>query len=205
MKKFTYHWGNEIVNEVTCSDMWVELCLSDSVTCLQGYIRWDLFVFGAQPWDISHWVFAGTTKCCFLLTYLSVLHLSLRFPHFLGAHPGFQRWWAIASLVTRVHSRTIRRRSHQVQMDSLIQKGDSFSQQVRVRALDAQWHPVRTRNQWGEGCTAHQTGKNRSSNSRLPQEAEGETDHLLETASNSLLGWSSVSQVQRAEQNCCAM
>jgi hypothetical protein len=36
--------------------------------------------------------------------------------------------------------------------------------------------------------TACQIGKNSGSNSGLPQEAEGETDHLPETASNSLLG-----------------
>jgi hypothetical protein len=35
-----------------------------------------------------------------------------------------------------------------------------------------------------EGNTAYQTGKNLGSNSGLPQEAEGETDHLPENASN---------------------
>jgi hypothetical protein len=33
-------------------------------------------------------------------------------------------------------------------------------------------------NQRGEGSTTHQTGKNLGSNSGLPQEAEGELDHL---------------------------
>jgi hypothetical protein len=47
-----------------------------------------------------------------------------------------------------------------------------------VRASDAQWNPVRCRNQRGEGSTTHQTGKNLGSNSGLLQEAEGETDHL---------------------------
>jgi hypothetical protein len=43
--------------------------------------------------------------------------------------------------------------------------GDSSSWQVRVRASDAQWNSVRHRNQWEEGSTAHQTGKNLGSNS----------------------------------------
>jgi hypothetical protein len=47
-----------------------------------------------------------------------------------------------------------------------------------MRVLDVQWNPVRCRNQKGEGNTAHQTGKDLGSNSGLPQEAEGETDHL---------------------------
>jgi hypothetical protein len=47
-----------------------------------------------------------------------------------------------------------------------------------VKALDAQQNPVRHRNQRGVGSTAHQTGKNTGSNSGLPQEAEGEPDHL---------------------------
>jgi hypothetical protein len=56
---------------------------------------------------------------------------------------------------------------------------------------------------WGEGLecikepteaqnqlrsTVLHTGKNSSSNSGLPQEAEGESNHLSETASNCLLG-----------------
>jgi hypothetical protein len=61
-------------------------------------------------------------------------------------------------------------------------EGDSSSQRVRARASDAQ------RNQRGEETTAHQTDKKPGSNSDLPQEAEGETDHLPETASNRLLG-----------------
>jgi hypothetical protein len=60
-------------------------------------------------------------------------------------------------------------------------EGDSFSRRVRLMASDAQWNPVRGRNQRGEGSTAHQTGKNSGSNSGLPQEAEGEIDHLPET------------------------
>jgi hypothetical protein len=67
-------------------------------------------------------------------------------------------------------------------------EGDSSSQRVRARASDAQRNPVRRRNQQGEETTAHQTDKKPGSNSDLPQEAEGETDHLPETASNRLLG-----------------
>jgi hypothetical protein len=52
-----------------------------------------------------------------------------------------------------------------------------------VRASDAQQNPVR--NQQGKGSTAHKTGKNLGSNSDLPQEAEGELDHLpMEHPSN---------------------
>jgi hypothetical protein len=57
-----------------------------------------------------------------------------------------------------------------------------------VRASDAQWNLVRHRNQQVEGNTTHQTGKNPGSNSGLPQEAEGETDHLPETTSNHIFG-----------------
>jgi hypothetical protein len=55
---------------------------------------------------------------------------------------------------------------------------DSSTQEVGVRASDAQQNPVRHRNQQGEGSIVHQTGKNPGSNSGLPQEAEGELDHL---------------------------
>jgi hypothetical protein len=48
---------------------------------------------------------------------------------------------------------------------------------------------VRCRNQQGEGSTTHQTGKNLGSNSGLPQEAEGELDHLtMGHPSNHLFG-----------------
>jgi hypothetical protein len=81
----------------------------------------------------------------------------------------------------------------------------SSSWWVGVKAWDAQWKLVRLRNQQGEGSTTHQSAKNPGSNLGLPQEAEGETDHLPETASNHLLGWSCVSQVQGAGQKYCVM
>jgi hypothetical protein len=65
-------------------------------------------------------------------------------------------------------------------------EGDSSSRLVRVKALDAQQNLVRHRNQLGS--TAHQIGNNLGSNSDLPQEAEGETDHLPETNSNYRMG-----------------
>jgi hypothetical protein len=49
-----------------------------------------------------------------------------------------------------------------------------------VRASDAQRNPLRCRNQFRS--TAPHIGKNLGSNSGLPQEAEGESDHLPETA-----------------------
>jgi hypothetical protein len=57
-----------------------------------------------------------------------------------------------------------------------------------VRALDAQQNSMRCRNQQVKGCTSHQTGKNPGLNSGLPQEAEGETDHLPKISSNCLYG-----------------
>jgi hypothetical protein len=57
-------------------------------------------------------------------------------------------------------------------------EGDSSSQRVGMKVSDAQWNPLRPRNQQGEGSTAHQTDKNLGSNSDLSQEAEGETDHF---------------------------
>jgi hypothetical protein len=82
---------------------------------------------------------------------------------------------------------TAGRRSHQVPIDSLSQRRIPPPSDLG-RALDAQWNPVRSRNQQGEGITTHRTGKKPGSNSGLPQEAEGETDHLPETVSNRLLG-----------------
>jgi hypothetical protein len=67
-------------------------------------------------------------------------------------------------------------------------EGDLSSQQVRVRASDAQRNPVRHKNKQGEGSTTHQTCKDPGSNSNLPQEAEGEINQLPETTSNHLLG-----------------
>jgi hypothetical protein len=55
------------------------------------------------------------------------------------------------------------------------------------------WNLVRPRNQQGERSTIHQIGKNPGSNSGLPQEAEGETDHLSETTSNILFWGETVS------------
>jgi hypothetical protein len=51
-----------------------------SVTCLQGYIRWNPFVLGAQPLDMSLLSLCRHNKHCFLLNHLSVSYLSLRFP-----------------------------------------------------------------------------------------------------------------------------
>jgi hypothetical protein len=58
---------------------------------------------------------------------------------------------------------------------------------------------VRCRNQGGEGTTAHQTGKNTGLNLSLLQEAEGEIDHLQETASNHLF-WSETMFLRLREQ-----
>jgi hypothetical protein len=91
------------------------------------------------------------------------------------------------------------RRSHQPPTDSLIQRGDSSSLWVGVRASDTQQNPVRCRNQLGEGSTAHQTGKNPGSYSGLPQEAEGETDHLPESVSNCLF-WGEAMSLRFGEQ-----
>jgi hypothetical protein len=68
-----------------------------------------------------------------------------------------------------------------------------------VKASDAQWNPVRSRNQFGS--TAHQPDKNPGSNSGFPQEAEREIDHHPETISNHLL----VSQVWGVGWKCCAI
>jgi hypothetical protein len=58
-------------------------------------------------------------------------------------------------------------------------RGASSSQRVRVRASNAQQNPLRCRNRLRS--TDLHTGKSLGSNSGLPQEAEGETDHLPET------------------------
>jgi hypothetical protein len=75
-----------------------------------------------------------------------------------------------------------------------------------VRALDAQRNPVRHRNQWEEGSTAHQTGMNPGANSGLSKEVEGETDHLpMRHPSNHLFGVKPCLSVSgsRVEVLCC--
>jgi hypothetical protein len=72
-----------------------------------------------------------------------------------------------------------------------------------VKALDPQQNSVRHRNE--PGSTTHQIGKNLSSNSGLPQEAEGETDHLPETASNHIFGAKPWLSVSGEGQKYCAM
>jgi hypothetical protein len=71
-------------------------------------------------------------------------------------------------------------------MDSLNQRGNSFSQRVGESALDVHRTPLRHRNQLRN--TALRAGKKPGLNSDLLQEAEGESDHLPETISNCLLG-----------------
>jgi hypothetical protein len=121
--------------------------------------------------------------------------------HFLGDRPELQRWWVTTSLVTGASPTpwTARRRSHQEPKDRLDAEGDSSSWQVGVRALEAQRNPVRYRNQWGEGNTAHQTGRNLVSNSGLPQEAMGHPSNCL------FWGWNCVSQVQGPIWKYCAV
>jgi hypothetical protein len=120
-----------------------------------------------------------------------------------GNHPGLQRLWVITSLVTWVHPLDHREKIPLGANGQLDPEGDSSFWGVRVKASDTQRIPVRCRNQ--PGSAAHHTGKNPGSNSGLLQEAERETDHLLETASNHLLWWSRVSQVQTGGQKYCAM
>jgi hypothetical protein len=50
--------------------------LSPSVTCLQGYIRWDLFVLSAQPLDMSPVGLGRHNKYCFLLICVRDSYLS---------------------------------------------------------------------------------------------------------------------------------
>jgi hypothetical protein len=145
----------------------------------------------------------GTIKCCLLPNCLSVLYLSLRFPqHFLGAClPGLRRQWVITSLVTGVHPPDHQQKippGANIQLDL---KGWFILPAVRMRASDTQQNVVRCRNQLGS--TAHQIGKNLGSNLDLPQEAAGETDHLPDTTSNCLLGWTLISQVQWLGQVLC--
>jgi hypothetical protein len=70
-----------------------------------------------------------------------------------------------------------------------------------VRASDAQWNPVRCRNQRREGSTTHQTGENLGLNSDLHQEAEGETDHLpMKHPSNCFFGGRTISLSFREQE-----
>jgi hypothetical protein len=58
----------------------------------------------------------------------------------------------------------------------------------RGEGLKCTEEPDEVWDQRGEGSATCQTGKNPGSNSGLPQKAEGETDHLPETATNHLSG-----------------
>jgi hypothetical protein len=146
-----------------------------SVTCLQGYVRWDLFVLGAQPLEMSSLSLCQHNKTLLPAKLPQCPISQLEIPTFLGGLSGIAQWLD-TSLVTRdipgvTGIPRTARRSHQAPMDSLIW-----------------WNPVRHKNQRGEGSAIGQTGKNLGSNSGLPQEAEGETDHLPEPATNHILG-----------------
>jgi hypothetical protein len=81
---------------------------------------------------------------------------------------GLWRQWFITYLVTRVHPQNHKEKcSHQAPMDSLIQRMDSYSQPVGVKASDPQWNLVRCRNQQGEESPTNQTSKNQCLNNRL--------------------------------------
>jgi hypothetical protein len=154
--------------------------------CLQGYIRRDSFVFGAQPLHRSLLVLCWHNKTLLLRSWsASVSHISAWDSHNIS-------WGLICRdcgdsdlsppLLPGCIPWTTRRRSHQVPVDSLIQRRNLSSQRVKVKASEAQW------NQWGEESTACQTGKNLGLNSGLPWEAEGETGHLPGTPSNPIWG-----------------
>jgi hypothetical protein len=150
-----------------------------SVTCLQWFIRWDTFVLGAQPLDMS-----PLSLCWHNKTLLRAICLKSPVSQqppttFLGAlYLGLWRWWIITSLVTRVcppgpsgwdPSR------HQWTTWS----GRGFllpwSQGEGLRYT---MEPSEAHESAREGNTAHQIAKNPCSNSGLPQEAERELDHL---------------------------
>jgi hypothetical protein len=50
MWRRSHSTGGEVANRVACNHMWVKLA---SITCLQGYVRWDPFVLRAQTLDSS--------------------------------------------------------------------------------------------------------------------------------------------------------
>jgi hypothetical protein len=182
---------------------------------IQSYVGWALLfcfcnllarVYKGRPFCSQGSAFGHesaesvSAQCFFLLNCLSVLYLShLQIPTtFLEGLSGISETVICHLLCCQGFVLwTIRRRSHQEPMDSLIQRRDSSSQRFGVMASHAQWNLVRCRKQWGEGSTACQTGKIPGSNSGLAQEAGGEIDHFPEATSNCLLGWNYVSQVQK--------
>jgi hypothetical protein len=113
-----------------------------SVTCLQEYIRWDPFILGAQPLDMSPLSLCQHNKAL-LPAKLPQCPLSqLEIPTtFLGnSLPGLWRWWFVTSLVAR-------RRSHQAPTDSLIQRGIHPHGKLG-------WRPhMHNGTQWGAGTS----------------------------------------------------
>jgi hypothetical protein len=142
---------------------------------------------GLRLWTRVHWVCAGTINIASCYSASETCISAHNFPqHYLGAHLGLRDMMSYHLPCHRGASpQTTGRRSYQTPMDSLIWRRDSSFQQVGVRASSAQRNPLRCRNQLRS--TALHTGKNLGSSSGLPQEAERETDHLPETASNYLL------------------
>jgi hypothetical protein len=123
--------------------------LFSSVTCLEDYKRWDPFVLGAQPWDTSPLSLCQHNKILLLAKLPQCLISQLQIPaiflegssrimEIVICHPPdyWEKW------------------SHWAPMDILIQRRDSSSLRVRVKASDAQQNPVRCRNQQGEGTSA---------------------------------------------------
>jgi hypothetical protein len=146
--------------------MWVELCflLLASVTWLQGYIRWDLFVLRAQPLDMSPLSLFWHNK---MLVPAKLPQCSV-----ISAWDSHNISWGIfwdcrngdlsPPLLLGCIPRTAGRRSHQVPMDSLIQRRDFSSHWVGVKASDMQQNLVRCRNQRGKESTAFQNPGSKS-------------------------------------------
>jgi hypothetical protein len=76
-----------------------------SVTCMQGYIRWDLFVLGAQPLDTSPLSLCWHNKMLLpsKLPQCTLSQLEIPATFLRGSLLGLWKWWFVTSLVTRVH------------------------------------------------------------------------------------------------------
>jgi hypothetical protein len=134
------------------------------VTCLQEYIRWDLFVLRAQPLDTSPLSLCWHNKTLLPAKLPQYPMSQIESPStFLGGLlPGLWRWWFVTFLIARVHPLDSQEKILTGTNGQFNPEGDFSSWRVGVKVLDAQWNPVRHRTQWGMDSTAHHTGNNPS-------------------------------------------
>jgi hypothetical protein len=143
----------EIAYRIPYNHIWVKPWVFCLCNLLARVYNVRLFCFGGSVFGHkSAWVCASTIKCYFLA---SVSRVSVRVFHYIsgGSLLGLQRHCFFTSFVAGVcpldHQE---KRSHQVPMDSLIQRRISSSWQVGVRDSRCTTEPGEAQEPAGEYC-----------------------------------------------------